>query len=310
MPVLLGLLASVCIGTSDFLGARSAGRTTPLQTTTAAFLGGAITVALYSPFLGSPSFRDLALGALSGVAAFVALTLLWWGYARSSIGVAAPVAAVLSTVLPVLVDAVRGRAPGPVGWAGVAVGALALVLTSWAPGSRGLRDGVVLGGLAGISFAAMFLIAVESSEDSGSWPVVGQRAAAFAIAVVVGVASGRRPFADPVSARWGLVAGAFGATGVAAVVFGGQRGPLAPVVVAGSMYPVVAVTLAWLFLHQRLRPRQVVGLAAAIVGVSLIAVDETDTVERRDALDAVPRAPAAASPVPGHDRRDLPRLAA
>ena len=40
VPVLLGLLASLLIGVSDFLGARSAGRTTALQTTTAAFLGG------------------------------------------------------------------------------------------------------------------------------------------------------------------------------------------------------------------------------------------------------------------------------
>lgn len=274
MPVLLGLLASLCIGSSDFLGARSAGRTTPLQTTTAAFLGGAVLVAACSPFLGSPSGPDLALGALSGIAAFVALTLLWWGYSRSSIGVAAPLAAVVSTVLPVLFDAVRGRAPGAIGWCGVVVGVAALVLTSWAPGSRGLRDGIVLGALAGVAFAAMFLIAVESSEDAGTWPVAAQRATAFVVAVVVGAATGRRPFAaDLASVRWSLVAGGAGAVGVAAVVFGGQRGPIAPVIVAGSMYPAVAVGLAWLLLRQRLSRRQIVGLVAAVVGVALIAAD-------------------------------------
>ena len=146
------------IGSSDFLGARSAGRTTPLQTTTAAFLGGAIAVAVYSPFLGSPSRHDLVLGAFSGVAAFVALTTLWWAYARSSVGVAAPIAAVVSTVLPVLYDAARGESPGALGWCGVVIGCAALVLTSWAPGSHGLRDGIVLGALAGVAFAAMFLI--------------------------------------------------------------------------------------------------------------------------------------------------------
>ncbi len=273
MPVLLGLLASLCIGTSDFLGARTAGRTTPLQTTTAAFLGGAIVVAAFSPLLGTPSARDLLLGALSGLAAFVALTLLWWGYSRSSIGVAAPLAAVVSTVVPVLVDAVRGQVPGAIGWSGVAVGVAAVVLTSWAPGSRGLRDGIVLGSLAGVAFAAMFLIAVESSEDAGTWPVVAQRVTAFGVAVAVGATTGRRPFADLVSVRWSLLAGATGATGVAAVVYGGQRGPIAPVIVAGSMYPAVAVGLAWLFLAQRLARRQSAGLVAAVVGVALIAAD-------------------------------------
>ncbi len=261
------------IGSSDFLGARSAGRTTPLQTTTAAFLGGAVAVAVYSPFLGTPSRHDLVLGASSGVAAFVALTTLWWAYACSSVGVAAPIAAVVSTVLPVLYDAAGGQSPGALGWCGVVIGCAALVLTSWAPGSHGLRDGILLGALAGVAFAAMFLIAVSSSPDAGTWPVVSQRATAFVLAVVVGLATGRAPLADITSVRWSLLAGVFGASGVAAVVYGGQRGPIAPVVVSGSMYPAVVVALAWLFMQQRLRSAQIVGLMAALVGVALIALD-------------------------------------
>ena len=57
MPILLGLFASLLIGTSDFLGARSAGRTTALQTTTAAFLGGGVAAMFYSPLLGNPAVR-------------------------------------------------------------------------------------------------------------------------------------------------------------------------------------------------------------------------------------------------------------
>ena len=274
MQIALGLLASVLIGTSDFFGAKSSGRTTALQTTTVAFLGGAIATALVSPFLGTPSARDLGFGALSGVAAFAALTTLWFGYARSSVGVAAPIAAVVSTVLPVLWAAIGGDRPGVLGWSGVAVGVVALVLTSYAPGSRNLRDGVVLGGLAGVWFATMFLLAVDTAEAAGTWPVVSQRATAFVLAALVGTATGNRPIAgDLVAVRWSAVAGAFGACGVAAIVFGGQRGPIAPVVVAGSMYPAVVVALAWMFLGERLRPRQVLGIVAALAGVALMSLD-------------------------------------
>lgn len=274
MQVALGLLASLLIGTSDFFGAKSSGRTSALQTTTVAFLGGAVATALISPLLGSPSVRDLGFGALSGVAAFAALTTLWFGYARSSVGIAAPVAAVVSTALPVLWSAVRGAGPGPLGWSGVAVGALALLLTSYAPGSRNPRDGIALGALAGVWFATMFLLAVNTAESSGTWPVVGQRSSAFVLAAVVGVATGHRPIArDPEAVRWSAIAGAFGAVGVAAIVFGGQRGPVAPVIVAGSMYPAVVVALAWAFLGERLRRRQMVGIAAALVGVTLISLD-------------------------------------
>ena len=85
---------------------------------------------------------------------------------------------------------------------------------------------------------------------------------------------GNRPIAsDLVAVRWSALAGAFGALGVASIVFGGQRGPIAPVVVAGSMYPAVVVALAWMFLGERLRTRQVLGIGAALVGVALISID-------------------------------------
>ena len=278
MSVVFGLLAALLIGSSDFLGARTAGRTTALQTTTAAFIGGAVAVAAYSPLFGTPTSRDLWLGAASGIAAALALTTLWLGYSRSTIGVVAPVAAVVSTVVPVLYAAARGESPGWLGWCGVVVGAIALILTSWNPRTvdgvdEHVRGGVALGALAGLAFAAMFLIAVSTSEESGTWPVAAQRFTAFVVAVAFGLATGRRPFADLGSVRWSVVAGVLGASGVGAIVYGGQRGPLAPVVVAGSLYTAVAVGLAYVFLHQRLTSRQVSGLVASLVGVALIALD-------------------------------------
>ncbi len=273
MTILLGLLASLLIGVSDFFGARTAGRTAPLQATTAAFLGGGLVALIYSPFLGTPSVHDMVLGAISGVAVCIALTTLWRGYALSSIGVAGPIAAVLSTVLPVMYDAIDGDRPGPLGWVGAIVGIGALILTSWSGDTRNLRIGVILGGLSGVAFAAMFIISVSTSEASATWPIVSQRATAFALAAGAGLFSRRRPLADGVELRWGLAAGALGASGVAAVVFGGQRGSITQVVVAGSLYPAVTIALGWVFLSQRLRRRQVVGLVAALIGVALISLD-------------------------------------
>jgi drug/metabolite transporter (DMT)-like permease len=273
MPVLLGLLASLLIGTSDFLGARSAGRTTALQTTTAAFLGGGLAALVYSPLLGNPRFEDIALGALSGVALAIALTTLWRAYALSSIGVAAPIAAVVSTVVPVLYGAARGEVPGVLGWLGIVVGVMALVLTSWQPVGDPSRKGVTLGLVSGLFFSAMYIIAISTSEDAGTWPIVPQRLTAFVLAISAALVTRQRPFAGGSATRISLLAGVFGASGVAAVVYGGQRGPIAPVVVAGSMYPAVAIALAWVFMGQTLIPRQILGVVGALVGVALIALD-------------------------------------
>jgi drug/metabolite transporter (DMT)-like permease len=273
MQVLFGLLAALLIGTSDFFGARSAGRTTALQTTTAAFLGGAIAAAVYSPLLGRPSPRDIALGAVSGVALAIALTTLWRAYAMSSIGVTGPIAAVVSTVVPVFYNAVRGEVPGVLGWSGVAIGVGALFLTSWRPGTAVSWVPVGLGLASGMFFAAMYVTALSTSEDAGTWPIVPQRLVAFALAAGAGVATRQPLFAGDSATRWSVLAGVFGASGVAAVVYGGQRGPIAPVVVASSMYPAVAIGLGWVFLGQALTRRQMAGVVCALLGVALIAVD-------------------------------------
>lgn len=276
MTIALGVLASLLIGSSDYFGAHASGRSTALQSTTAAFLGGAIVATIYSPLLGSPSSRDVWLGALSGVVLALALTLVWRGYAVSSLGIVAPVAAVVATALPVLYDVARGESPSWIGWLGVAVGIAALFLTSWAPGGdvspEVVRTGVVLGAASGVLFAAMFVISVSTSEDAGTWPVVPQRLTAFALAASACLVTRQRPLAGGSATWWSLLAGVLGASGVAAITYGGQRGSLTQVVVAGSMYPAVAIGLAWLLLRQRLATRQVIGLVAALVGVALISL--------------------------------------
>ena len=281
MPVAIGLFAALLIGAADFLGARSSGRTTSLQTTTAAFAGGTVAALLYSPLLGSPSTRDLALGCLSGAALAIALSTLWRAYTLASIGVTGPIASVISSSLPVLFDAVRGEAPGRLGWLGIVIGVSSLFLTSFTRSpvraeqalSRRLPLPVVLGVVSGLFFALMYLFAVKTSEEAGTWPVVTQRATALVLAAGAAIVTRQRMFAAGAAFRWSLLAGVFGASGVAAIVYGGQRHPIAPVVVSGSMYPAVAISLAWVFMHQPLSRRQSWGLAGALLGVALIARD-------------------------------------
>jgi len=132
---------------------------------------------------------------------------------------------------------------------------------------------VVLGVVSGLFFALMYLFAVKTSEEAGTWPVVTQRATALVLAAGAAIVTRQRMFAAGAAFRWSLLAGVFGASGVAAIVYGGQRHPIAPVVVSGSMYPAVAISLAWVFMHQPLSRRQSWGLAGALLGVALIARD-------------------------------------
>jgi len=54
-------------------------------------------------------------------------------------------------------------------------------------------------------------------------------------------------------------------------VLAAVRGLLSLVSVLSSLYPVSTVILARTFLHERMRRSQALGVAAALVGVALIA---------------------------------------
>ena len=49
-----------------------------------------------------------------------------------------------------------------------------------------------------------------------------------------------------------------------------RSGPLSVVVTLASLYPASTVLLAWLVLHERLSARQWVGVACALVAVTVI----------------------------------------
>ena len=56
-----------------------------------------------------------------------------------------------------------------------------------------------------------------------------------------------------------------------AFAFAATEGLLSLTSILSSLYPVVVVVLARLVLHERLQPSQKAGVAAALVGVALIA---------------------------------------
>ena len=273
MSVLYGVAAALLIGVSDTFGAQASRRSTALQSVTAAFWAAGLAGLVISPMLGAADGDDLARGALSGFAAAAALWTLWRSYAVSDVGVGAPVAAVVAGVIPVLIDVARGDAPGTLGWVGITIGMASLVLTSWSTGGRPVRPGLVMGAVAGVFFAAMFVIAADTSVDSGIWPMTAQRLTAALVVTSVSLVRRFPVLAGATPTRWSVLGGLAGGGAIAAAVLGGQRHPLGPIAVAASLYPTVVIALHWLLFGERLRWWQTVGLVGALLGVVLMAAD-------------------------------------
>ena len=275
MTVLLGLLAALSVGTSDFLGGLASRRADPVVVTAASSLVGFVLAFVASLVVaGEAGMADLAWGALGGVVLAGGLVALYAGYARARVSIAAPVAGVGAAALPVIVASVFGDdALSSTATAGVLLGLLAIGLVSMARSEqRGSVGSSVLFGLGGAVGVGMLLVCLaNTSEDSGLWPIVAARGSGF---VVLSVVMAAKRFALSTSRGvWLHVIGiaALVTAGNALFLTAARLGSTSVAAVLASLFPAATVFWAWLVFRERLRGVQMLGLGIALVAVALIA---------------------------------------
>jgi len=269
----LAITAALLLGASDFFAARSA-RTTPSVTVTRTAV--ATSVACSPVLLLVVDSRwiahDLWIGALSGLSMIVGLMLLYQGYAVARMGIVAPLSSVLLAAVPVLWDVINGEHTTAIAALGMALGVVALVLTSYTPGGVGsVAIGIGLGLSSGVAFGVAFTLMGEVSKDAGLTPVIAQRGTGLVLLVVVGLLRSEPFIASGPGRGVALVAGVLGLLAIGSLQLAFQRGQLGPVSVASSQFATVAVLLSVVFNRERMRWWQSVGVSATAVAVALIA---------------------------------------
>jgi drug/metabolite transporter (DMT)-like permease len=134
VPILLGALASVFIGFSDFLGRYGTRRSNAVTATSGAMLGGAVTALIALAVIpGVFASRDLVLGVASGLLLGIALALLYEAMATSSAAIAGPLVALGAALIPLGWDIVRGNRPSGLVFVGVVVAIASLLLVMYSP---------------------------------------------------------------------------------------------------------------------------------------------------------------------------------
>ena len=274
MPVLLGVLASVFIGVSDYYGRYCARRAHAMTSVGTAFIGGLGVTAVLLYFVPSTiGYEALVLGAVSGALMAVALSAMWHSMAISSAAVASPIVAAFTALGPLVYGLATGERPSRIVAAGIALAIVGLLAAVIVPDLGGrLRAGIAFAVLAGACFAVATVLLARTSLDSGMWPAVSQRLVA-SVLVLVATRAMRIPQVLPRTLRLpGLIGGMVGGAGIATLIAGLQRGPVGEVAVAGSLFPIVTIALAVLFDEDRLRWWQVIGITAVLAGTTLMTV--------------------------------------
>jgi len=299
---ILALAAAVLYGTADFLGgvaSRRANVFAVLATTVPAGAAVVLVVALLGEApglggllghgLGSPTsmgWDAVGWAAVSGICGAAGLIAFYAGFAAAPISVVAPVAALMSTVLPVGIAIAGGEHLTAQMVAGGLICLVAIVLVSM-PAARRARPGqpddpnagaaarlrgLAYGAVAGAGFGLFFLCLKNAGQSGVLWPVAISRTAGTVVAIGLAVATGTRPWRRDGRGPGviALVSGAVDAAANVCYVLATRVGLFGLAVVITALYPGMTVLLARWVLGERMRWLQRAGLLLAAAGVVLL----------------------------------------
>jgi drug/metabolite transporter (DMT)-like permease len=275
---LLALAAAASWGTGDFLGGLST-RTAPIivvlfvSQSAGTVFTLVVVLAAGHPL---PGTTTLLYGVAAGLSGMVGLAALYTGLSVGRMGIVAPIAS-MSGVVPVLVGFLRGERPAAVQIAGMVLALIGVMFAARAEEQEAEAEGkrlatgvgYALAAAATLGFTLVFLDIAGRRDEY--WSVFSMRIGALAV-LGVAVAVTRPSFRMKARSAGTLVAvGLFDNGANLLFVLAAVRGLLTLVSVLGSLYPVSTVLLARTFLHERMRRSQAFGVAAALIGVALIA---------------------------------------
>ena len=269
----LSLSAAASWGAADFSGGLAAKRADTFGVVVVAHATGLrfmLTLALlaHEPV---PGRAALLWGAAAGLVGGAGLAALYRALAIGTMGINAPLSAVITAVLPLLFSFLTEGLPR--GWqlAGFALALGSIWLIAAQPGGRGRNPGIGLAVIAGIGFSGFLLFSKLAAAHAVFWPLVAARAASTLLMLTIVTVRGRGWKPSAAAVPYMLVAGVLDSGANALFIAATQRGRLDVAAVLSSLYPASTVVLARVVLKERLSRSQSVGILAALVAVALIA---------------------------------------
>jgi drug/metabolite transporter (DMT)-like permease len=273
VAVLFSLIAALAWGLSDFAGGIITKRASPWQVAVVGQTSAGV-IALVAALVvgGSPSSHDLVFGALAGLGSGFGVVFLYRGLATARMGVVAPLSAVGTALIPVVVGVVTGDRPSALAVVGVVCAFPAIVLISRVSDDDSThRGGVIDGILAGLGFGLLFVCFGQVGEDAGLSPLALSQLTSVGSVIVTAVLlrqawvpRGRAPLKAAALGPLSLVA-------QASFLYATHHGLLSVVSVISSLYPAVTVLLAAVLLREKIRRWQGYGLLVAALAVALVA---------------------------------------
>ncbi|GAB3584509.1 EamA family transporter [Calidifontibacter terrae] len=278
MAVLLALLSSAVWGSSDFAGGLFARRIAAVKVVAIGQIGGLIATTIVFWWIaarsGFPSGTAwFGWAAASGATGAIGLLCLYAALAVGRMGVVSPIAS-LGAGVPVVLGFVSGDRLSALVLFGLFVVLLGVVLASGPElrGGAGARP-VALAAVAACCFGVSLFTLDQAASHGVGEALFGMRLVSVATLLIAwrmwpgGPGGGvvRR-----IDVPLLMIVGCGDLAANALFGFAARQGEAGLVGVLGSLYPVATILWARVLLGERLRPVQLIGVAAILVGVAVV----------------------------------------
>lgn len=269
----LSLSAAVSWGAADFSGGIATKAANVFSVVVVAHATGLAFMLLLALLVGEPipARTSLLWGIVAGLAGGIGLAALYKALAVGKMGINAPLSSVITAVVPLLFSFRTEGLPHAVQMIGFVLALVSIWLIATQRGAGDGSQGMGLAVVAGIGFGGFLLFIKLAGSEAVFWPLVSARSASLLLMLAITFIRGGDWKHSRGSVSYMLLAGILDSGANALYVAAAQRGRLDVAAVLSSLYPASTVILARLVLKERLSRLQRVGMAAALIAVSLIA---------------------------------------
>ena len=281
--MIYGLVAALGFGLADFEGALAGrrigslwavivGQTLSAVVMTVVLVATDTSLNVLAPFVG--------FVVVNGICAAIAYQTHYRALELGPVAVVSPISAAYAVVGVLLAVIFLDERPGGIAFMGMAVTVVGVALVSTdlrelRAGIRGVPRGVPWAVASAFAFGvAGFLLgylAQRAGWVAGLW---ASRMAQVICYIPLAVLARRQ--LPRLRDRRGLATAIFAAmadiVGVIGLSVGADRGFVSVTIAASAVFPLVAVVLAFLILHERLAPNQLVGIGSVVGGLLLLGL--------------------------------------
>jgi drug/metabolite transporter (DMT)-like permease len=267
------LSAAAIWGGGDFSGGIAVKRANVFRVVAGAHACGFVMMLLLAWLTREPMppASSLGWGVVAGVTGAFGIAALYKGLAVGRMGVVAPVASVVTAILPVMFGFRTEGMPDRFQLAGFALALISIWLVARPDDQIDSHRGLGLAILAGVMFGLFLVSGKQAGVHGVFWPLVAARAASTLLMLIIVAFSPR----DPRSLRPALVpillSGICDSGANALFLAATRHGRLDVAVVLSSLYPASTVILAWVLLKERISRSQTAGIVGALASVALIS---------------------------------------